>query len=207
MRKQMIALAGTLTVLCACGPAFAQTSLTSDVIKARARYSERKAVEATTKPLAGGLTGLWTAPVYQVPLNSDLDISVWGRHASYRRDVDLAIEPSGEGVLTVRTAVVDRRGRTKPGSLSIEEARIRVAVPDQTQEGMMQPSVTVLSAERRYPDDPSYRWPLEGLVVKVSTVASDANRINMRFDTAEGRGSFGESLIRQRPRAAGDAAR
>ncbi len=150
------------------------------------------------KSPVGHLAGIWSAPVYEVPLNSDFDRSVWGPNASHRRNVDLAIESTGDGILTVRTAVVDSKGRTKPGSVSVSEARISVGLPEAGGEA---PIVSVLSAERTYPDDPSDRWPLDGLAVKVSPVASDANRINIRFDTPEGTGSFGETLVRQRPRA------
>ena len=153
------------------------------------------------------LVDRWTAPVYQVPLSSERDRSVWGPGASRRREVNLALEPSGDGVLTVRTEVVDASGRTKAGSLLIEEARLRVTMPKEPAEDRIELSVAVLSAERRYPDDPRDRWPIEGLVVKLSTVASDPGRINLQFDTPEGRGSFGESLIRQSPGAVTQATR
>ncbi len=195
MRKSIIAIAGVLTV-CVLNLASAQTPSTASAT-AHTRYAERVS-NANPTPMNGSLAGLWTAPRYEVPLNSDLDVSVWGRNVSYRRDVDLAIEPSGEGILTVRTAVVDSRGRAKPASVSIEEARIRLEMPAQVGEGRMDPEVTVLSAERRYPDDPEYRPSLDGLVVKVSTVAGDPTRINIRLDTPEGRGSFGETLTLKR---------
>ena len=54
-----------------------------------------------------------------------------------------------------------------------------------------------MSAERRYPDDPSYKWPLDGLKVQLVTFADgDGNSIEVRFDTPEGKGSFWETVTR-----------
>lgn len=187
MRNELV----ITTVLIVCGARVAPT-LYADQAKSSAR------AESATQALAG----TWTAPVYEVPLSSQLDVSVWGPKATLRRNVELVLEASGEGVLTVRTAVLDERGRTKAGSQSIAEARIRIEMPDGEGERGMQPTVTVVSAERRYPDDPNYRWPLDGLSVKLSTVESDPNMLNFRFDTPEGTGSFGDSLYRKRSRTA-----
>jgi hypothetical protein len=60
-------------------------------------------------------------------------------------------------------------------------------------------AVTVTHAERRYPDDPSGTWPLDGLRVTVSTFADDPARIEVRVDTPEGPGSFWETLHHAKP--------
>jgi hypothetical protein len=54
----------------------------------------------------------------------------------------------------------------------------------------------VKAAERRYPDDPDSRWPLDGVRVIVATFADDPRALEIRFDTPEGRGSFWETVRR-----------
>ena len=197
MRHEMMAIS-LVGVLCGAGVASGQTAPSSKSA-ARSRYAERTAVDMSRKTTAPGLAGIWTAPVYEIPLGGDLDRQVWGPKVSLRRNVVLAIESSGEGVLTVDTAVVDARGRVRPGSQSIEEARLHVEMPTELGDARLEPTVKVLNAERRYTDDPTYHWPLDRVALKLSTVASDANRINIFFEAPDGRASFGESLFRQRP--------
>ena len=55
-------------------------------------------------------------------------------------------------------------------------------------------AVSVKQAERRYPDDPAFTWPIEGLRVGVSTFPDDPGKLEIRVDTPEGRGSFWETL-------------
>jgi len=56
--------------------------------------------------------------------------------------------------------------------------------------------VSVRQAERRYPDDPGYTWPVEGLRVGVTTFPDDPAKLEIRVDTREGRDSFWETLRR-----------
>ena len=57
--------------------------------------------------------------------------------------------------------------------------------------------VTVTKAVRLFPDDPTYKWPLDGLMVKVVTFTDrDPNTLEVRYDTPDGRGSFWETLKR-----------
>jgi hypothetical protein len=141
------------------------------------------------------LVGTWTAPQYKVPLSSDLDISVWGRNVFATRDVDLSVEPDGDGRLKVVQAVVDRRGRAKPYSTSVTEAHLQIREPEDAASGT-QPVVTVTSAETRYLGEPEDRADMTGLVVKLSFVPGRTDALNIRFDTPQGRGSFGETIVR-----------
>jgi hypothetical protein len=59
--------------------------------------------------------------------------------------------------------------------------------------------VTVKSAVRLFPDDPNYKWAMDGLRVKLVTFTErDGNSMEVRYDTPEGRGSFWETLTRAR---------
>lgn len=152
---------------------------------------------ANTRDILHTLAGKWKAPEYKVPASTDLDVSVWGRGASKVRNVELALEPDGDGILRVHTAVVDQRGRTKRFSASVVEAHLRVQPPSDPAKLPIEPRVTVVSAEERYLDDSGDRRPIEGLTVKLHAMSPTSREMNFRFDTAEGRGSFGETLVRQ----------
>jgi hypothetical protein len=112
------------------------------------------------------------------------------------RTVELTLDTSGEGVLRVATRVTDARGRTVRGSPSIEEARLVVGTIQETVAGRSEYAVKVVSAERRYPDDPGYKWQIDGLRVKLAALGGTGESIEIRFDTPEGRGSFWETLRR-----------
>lgn len=75
---------------------------------------------------SAALSGAWKAPEYKVAVSGDLDTEVWGRGASKVRNVELILEPNGEGVLRVRESVVDRKGVVRPYSATVIEARIKV---------------------------------------------------------------------------------
>src|SRR5687768_9929587 len=111
MRNELIA-AVTIFLLCGAGAGFAQTKASSRSRSHHTAYAERSGFEANSTALVRSLAGVWKAPVYEVPLSDNLQRAVWGPKALYRRNVELAIEPSGDGILTVRTKVVDDRGRT-----------------------------------------------------------------------------------------------
>jgi len=143
------------------------------------------------------LAGVWTAEPFSVGLNSDFDKSVWGPNASSLRKVQLTLQPSGEGTITVTRSVVDGRGRPRPASVSIEQAHLKLHMPTTIEGGRFEPVVDVLSPERHYPDTPTDCWPLTGLSVKLLSLNNDYNRLLLRFDLADGRGSFGETLVRR----------
>jgi hypothetical protein len=108
----------------------------------------------------------------------------------------MSVRPTGEATLTVTRKVIDARGRTVKGSTSIEDARLVLGSARPTVAERSELEVNVTSAERRYPDDPGSRWPLDGLRVVVATFDDDPGTLEIRFDTPEGRGSFWEKLRR-----------
>jgi hypothetical protein len=149
------------------------------------------------------LAGSWKSAPEELKLSTDFDKSVWGPNATSVRSVALVIQGSGLGVLTVTRKVVDGRRRTVAASMSIEEAHIQIGDPQRSVAGRVEHDVRVLAAERKYPDDPGDHWPLEGLRVKVATFDDgDENTLEVRFEPADGRGSFSETLRRERRGAA-----
>jgi len=111
----------------------------------------------------------------------------------------LIIQPSGEGTLRVTKKVVDGKGRVVPASTSIEEAQLKLGGAASGVATRIEHQATVVKAVRLFPDDPSDRWPLDGLRVKIVTLQdADDDSIEIRYDTPEGRGSFWETLRRQR---------
>jgi hypothetical protein len=181
MRRQVIAVTVAVLNLYALGVASAQNQSGSIVDR---------------------LVGSWTAEPSEVRLSTDLDISVWGPNASSVRVVELTIQPSGEGHIKVTRSVVDGRGRTKRGSVSVEEAQLLVRAPETSEPNRVELIVDVMHPERRYLDDPKDRWPLDGLKVKLVATDLDHNRLNLHFDLPDGRGSFGETLVRRAARPA-----
>jgi hypothetical protein len=148
------------------------------------------------------LVGTWRAVPEELPLATEFDESVWGKNAKSVRTVDLAVRAGGDATLTVTRKVVDAKGHTVKGSTSVEEATIRIdtttpAAP-RPDTGRTELPVTVTSAERRYPDDPGAKWPIEGLKVMVVRLAEPPGAIEIRFDTPEGKGSFWETLRKSR---------
>jgi hypothetical protein len=180
VRKHMVAAAVAALSLSAPGSAPAQTSAMLD-----------------------SLSGVWSAEPLKVRLSSDLDVSVWGPNASSVRKVELTIRPSGEGTIKVTRSVVDGRGKTRPASVTVEEAQLLLRIPDAADVHRLEPIVDVLKPQRRYLDDPGTFWPLVGLVVNLVATDLDHDRLNLQFDLPDGRGSFGDTLVRQRHARAG----
>lgn len=145
------------------------------------------------------LAGAWSAPPLEVRLNSDFDVSVWGPNATSVRKIELTLRPAGEGAIKVTRSVVDAQGRPKKGSVSVEEAQLRVRLPDQPDPRRLELGVEVVKPERRYLDDPNDRFALDGLGVQLVATDLEHGRLNVRFDLPDGRGSFGETLTRQAP--------
>jgi hypothetical protein len=132
-------------------------------------------------------------------LTSDFDRSVWGPNATSVRTVELTVRPGGEGTLRLTKRVLDGKGRVVPASTWIEETQLKLGGSTPGMATRLEHQVTVLKAVRLFPDDPDYQWPLDGLQVKLVTFQdSDNNTIEVRYDTPEGRGSFWETLRRQR---------
>jgi hypothetical protein len=143
------------------------------------------------------LSGVWHADPLEVRLNSDFDVSVWGPNASSVRKVEMTIRASGQGAIKVTRSVVDGRGKTKTASVSVEEATLVVHPPDVVDASRIEPIVEVQSPKRCYPDTPGDCSSIQGLTVKLVATDLEHDRLYVRFDLPDGRGSFGETLIRQ----------
>jgi hypothetical protein len=147
-------------------------------------------------PSSGTLAGMWRSAPFELSLTSDFHKSVWGPNAKSVRTVVLQVQPSGEATLTVNKRVVDARGRTVAASTSVEEAQIRIGMPKEGIATRVEYDVAVVKAERRYPDDPSYRWTIDGLQVELTGFTDLADSLEVRFDPPDGNDSFWETLRR-----------
>jgi hypothetical protein len=147
-------------------------------------------------PGPAALVGTWTSEPFELALTSDFDKSVWGANATSVRTVTLQIGASGDATLTVTRKVVDGRKRTIPVSTSVEQAQIRIGQPRDAIDVRVEYDVTVLKAERRYPDEPDYRWTIDGLQVRVTGFDDRADILEVRFDPPDGKGSFWETVRR-----------
>lgn len=189
MRKEFIAAAAVLLLAAA------------DVTAQAARPAAPPDDEASGSQVGAfdrALVGTWKSAPDTLKLSSDFDKSVWGADASSVRTVALAVEPSGEGTLTVTKKVVDARGQTVAASTWVEEVRLKLGAPSDGIATRIEHDTSVVSAVRLFPDDPDYRWTLDGLRIKVVTFRDgDRNTMEIRYDTPEGTGSFWETLQRE----------
>jgi hypothetical protein len=152
---------------------------------------------ACSADLVKTLAGAWKAAQYKMKRASEVGTLVFGPNALDIRDVDLALEPSGEGVLKISTSVLDQKGKT--WAPTIIEARVAAASPRTSTAGRCELVVTVSSAEERYLDDTNYRTPLTGSRVMMVTDPA-ARQLEVRFETPKGGGSFWSTLTRQTAR-------
>jgi len=142
------------------------------------------------------LTGTWHAEPLELRLSSDFDVSVWGPNASSVRKVEMTVRPSGQGTIKVTRSVVDGRGKTKTASVSVEEAALQLRLPEAAESNRIEPIVEVQMPKRCYPDTPGDCTSIEGLKVKLVATDPDQDRLYLHFDLPDGRGSFGETLIK-----------
>ncbi len=147
------------------------------------------------------LTGTWKSAADEMRLTSDFDKSVWGENATSVRTVELAVRASGDATLTVTKKVTDAKGRTVPASTWVEEAQLKIGGSSPGVGPRVEHEVTVVSAVRLFPDDKDYRWNIDGLRVKVVTFSDGDGALEVRYDTPDGRGSFWETLRRERASA------
>ena len=162
-----------------------------------AAYDEDSGTNAGA--FSSALIGAWKSAPDEMKLTTDFDKSVWGPNATSVRTLELTVRPSGEGTLRVIKKVVDGNGRVVPASTWIEETQLKVGGVTPGVATRLEHHATVVKAVRLFPDDPDYRWPLDGLQVKLVTFQDgDSNSLEVRYDTPEGRGSFWETLRRQR---------
>lgn len=145
-------------------------------------------------PPPAWLVGRWSAPPFELPLSSDFHRSVYGPGARSVRQVTLTIRPGGDGTFTVTNSVRDRSGKTVPGTREIDE--LTFTIGDLAHEPGYQPRYTsrIEKAERRYPDDPKSSSPLPGAKLELFVPEGESRALDVRFDTPEGPGSFGERL-------------
>ncbi len=151
---------------------------------------------ASASTLVKSVSGVWKAAEDRTPRTTDLDINVFGPGAFDVRTVTLTIRPSGDGTLSISTAVVGKQGRRY--APSVVEAKFRIGDPVTTVLDRLSPTVTVASAEERYLDGAHERWPKEGTRVSITVTGATATELELRFDTQDGRGSFGATLMRGR---------
>ena len=157
------------------------------------------AAETTAGQFSPVLVGAWKSAPDEMKLTSDFDKSVWGPNATSVRTLELTVRSNGEGTLRLTKKVVDGKGRVVPASTWIEEAQLKLGGATPGVATRLEHEATVVKAARLFPDDPDYQWPLDGLRVKLVTFQDgDGDSIEIRYDTPEGRGSFWETLRRQR---------
>ena len=156
------------------------------------------AAGATAQPRPeAALIGTWKSAPDELKLTTDFDKSVWGANATSIRTVELIVRSQTEATLRVVKKVVNAKRQTVPASTWIEEAEIQLGAAAPGVADRIEHEVTVTKAVRRFPDDPNYKWPLDGLKVNVVTFTDrDPNTLEVRYDTPDGRGSFWETLKR-----------
>jgi hypothetical protein len=147
------------------------------------------------------LTGTWRSAPDEMRLTSDFDKLVWGDNATSVRTVELAVRASGDATLKVTKKVTDAKGRTVPASTWVEEAQLKIGGSSPGVGPRIEHEVTVASAVRLFPDDKDYRWNIDGLRVKVVTFSDGDGALEVRYDTPDGRGSFWETLRRDKASA------
>lgn len=163
---------------------------------------------AQTSAAAPSLTGTWRSAPDEMKLTTDFDKSVWGTNSTSVRTVELVVRSATDATLRVVKKVVDAKGRTVAASTWIEEAQLQIGETSPGPADRIEHQVTVKSAVRLFPDDPTYKWEIDGLRVKLVTfTARDGNTMEVRYDTPEGRGSFWETMTRARGTAAPRAGR
>jgi hypothetical protein len=180
---------------------FAQVSWAQVSVPAPRVASDDESGVADLAPVPS-LAGTWKARTERLPLTGDFNEKVWGKNAASVRDVTLVVKPNGDATLTVARRVLDARGRAVPGSPSVEEADITIGEAKQGFAARLDHAVRVVKAERRYPDNAGDRWPLEHLTVSVVSFSDSRNTLEVRFEPADGQGSFSELLTRGAARPA-----
>lgn len=149
-----------------------------------------------SNPASIVLNGTWRSEPEETRLTSAFDESVWGKNAKSIRTVEMIVRSGGDGMLTITRKVLDARGRTVPGSTSIERVKLSIGDVESTMGVRAEHAVTVTNAERHYPDDPEGEWTIEGLKVSVTTFTDDPAMLEVRVDFPDGRGSFWSALRR-----------
>jgi hypothetical protein len=144
------------------------------------------------------LAGTWQAAEDRMPRVTPLDQEVFGQGAVAVRNVTLALQPSGEGRLRIKTAVVGHSGRVYAPLLIEVTLHIDDAVTMTA--GRIEPAVSVRSATAKALDDEVSRWNVAGARVALRLGALDSPRMTVQFDSKDGRDDFNATLTRHAER-------
>ena len=195
-----LAVAIALALTTTSTPAYAQTSGRRPVVAHNPPAPSDPKGGSNPRNVSPVLIGNWKSAPDEMRLTTDFDKSVWGVNATSVRTLELTVRPNGEGTLRVTKKVLDGKGRVVRASTLVEEAQLQLGEATPGVATRIEHEATVVKAIRLFPDDPDYRWPLDGLRVKLVTFQDgDGNSIEVRYDTPEGRGSFWETLRQQGP--------
>lgn len=138
--------------------------------------------------------GRWRAPVERIPLSEE---SSWGARTTAVRTTELQISPTGVGIITVTRSVVNAAGRVLPGSRVIDTAEFRLGELEEPLGLRPRYTTTIVTSERRYPDPPVVRTPLDGLRISLFPPEPGARAgIEIRFETFATDGTFSDTLRR-----------
>jgi len=148
----------------------------------------------TLMELLSHLSGTWRAPEERTPKDNALDQQVFGAGAVDVRSITLTIAPNGDGDLQIRRSVVGKTGKVY--APSITEVKMHIGDPITLELGHLHPTTTVTSAEERYLDGDKEHWQRDGSKVSLSLVDLTSKELNIQFDTPDGRGAFGATLVR-----------
>jgi hypothetical protein len=179
----------------------AQVSWAQNPQAPRKAIPDDEAGVTETARVAPALVGTWKAKTERFPLTGDFNEKVWGKDAVSVRDVTLAVKSTGEATLTISHKILDARARVVPGSPSVEQAEVTISGARPGFATRVDYEVRVVKAERRYPDTPGDRWMLDNLRVGVVSFTDDRDALEIRFEPADGQGSFSDLLARQRTAA------
>jgi hypothetical protein len=124
----------------------------------------------------------------------EVGIQVFGPNAFDVRDVELTVQPSGDGLLKISTSVVDEKKRTWAPTLI--EANVTVGSAQPAANGRCEASVKVTSAREQFLDETKYTAPVEGARVRILTDPA-MGQLEVRFETPKGEGSFWTTMRRQ----------
>lgn len=147
-----------------------------------------------------GLAGVWRAPTDTLELRNDYDSRIWGPHSSRVRQVELIIQSSGKGVLTVQTSVIDEKGVARQYSAFKKDVELQIGPPIDRSPTQLKPMVTIVKAEDHALDGSGDWFAMPDLKVALSTTPDDPNALSIQIDLAKGDG-FGQVLTRQRPKS------
>ena len=131
----------------------------------------------------------------RTPKETTLDEQVFGSGAFGIRNVTLSIRPTGDGTLRVYTAIVGRTGRVYVPTLI--EAQFRLDKPVTASTTGVAPTLVVTSAAERELDGTHEHWSVEGARLDISLPDRNGSKLNLQFDTKDGRDGFGVTLDRR----------